>query len=168
MEPKQIGMVVVAALLIVVAVVLVMKNLGGDDAEVETLWVCSACGEKATVPLGNQSPDCPKCSDGQLVQRVFFRCKKCDKETFEGYQVSLSPLAERAAKARKEAGPRPKGMLDDDLQLIRGPEGKWYWRSTAEGSRIARKMSCPTCGELKRDSFEMVSDPSKIPVKSKD
>ena len=168
MEPKQIGMIVVAALLIVVAVVLVMKNLGGEDAETEALWVCSACGEKATVPLENSSPNCPKCSDGQLVQRVFFHCKKCDKETFEGYQLNLTPLADRAATACKEAGAKPRGLLDDDLQLIRRPGGKWRWRSTAEGSRISRKLSCPSCGDLKRDSFEMVTDPSRIPVKSKD
>ena len=160
MDPKQIGMIAVAVALIAVAVVVVMKSMGGSEGT-ETFWVCDSCGEKAQQGIANTSADCPKCSEGQLVQRVHFRCKKC-KSAFEGYHLNFSPLAERASDVAKEAGPRPPGVMDHDLQLIREPGGKWLWRNAAAGSKIASDLTCPKCGKLKRDQFEMVTDPAKL------
>lgn len=158
MDSKQIGMIAVAVVAIAAAAFLIVRHLGSsDEATVEATWVCDSCGAKAEAELTNTSAPCPKCSDGQLVQRVFFRCKKCEK-AFEGYQVNWSPLDDRAADARKSAGAKPTQVPDKELQMIRKPGGKWLWRVSKAGTAIARTLDCPSCGKMKRDQFDMVSD----------
>ena len=44
--------------------------------------------------------------------------------------------------------------------MIRKPGGKWLWRDSQAGSAIARKLTCPSCGNASRDQFEMVTDPN--------
>ncbi len=165
MEPKQIGMLAVALGLIVVALVLVVRQFGGSDEQGDptATWVCDGCGHEAKAPLGDTSPECPKCAEGQLVQRVFFKCKKCG-EVFEAYQLNWSPLEPRAAAKAKEAdasGPLQHGVRKEDTQLIRRPGGKWAWRDSRVGSRMARDLECPKCGKAKYDKFEKILDPTE-------
>ena len=75
MDPKKLGMVAVAVVAIVVAITLVVRQAGPDPSQQDPMarWVCDNCGEEATLPLENKSPDCQKCDTGQLVQRRYQR-----------------------------------------------------------------------------------------------
>ena len=164
MPPKQIGMLVGALALIAIAVVLVVRQMGPGAEQQDPIatWVCDSCGHQAKEPLGNTSADCPECAEGQMVQRVFFKCKKCD-EVFEAYQLNWSPMESRAQAKCKEAdqsGSLLKGVRKEDAQLIRRPGGKWAWRDSDAGTRVARRLACPNCGEAKYDKFEKVLDPA--------
>ena len=63
-------------------------------------WVCDHCGKTMAAPQGDTSMDCPHCDRGQMVQRIYFTCKKCGT-TFEAYQLNRSPDAPRGAEAQK-------------------------------------------------------------------
>jgi len=166
MQPKQIWMLVFAGVLIVVAVVLIVRRLGPSEAERDPIasWVCDSCGNEAKAPLENVSEDCPKCAEGQLIQRVFYQCKKCG-EVFEAYQTNWSPTAPRAQAETAEAdrlSPLPAGVPRAESVLVRRPGEKWVWRDAKAGRTVARELACPKCGKGKYDDFERVLDPSKV------
>jgi len=165
MQLKQTVMATIAVVVIVVAVVLVVKQLGSDPTNQDPIaqWVCDACGATATVPLENQSPDCEKCDKGQMIQRVYFRCKRCEK-LFEAYQVNWSPTAPRAVDNCAEADeqePLPEGVPKDQAILVRRPGGKWLWGDASLGRQIMTQLACPKCGAGKRDQFTKVLNPTE-------
>ena len=111
-------------------------------------WVCDACGAEATRPFESRSPDCRACAEGQMVQRVYFKCAMCGS-TFEGYQVNWSPKSPRAEPERAEAdAEQDRRPLDPDAPsvLVRRPGGKWAWTGSRAGLAIMRKLECPRCG----------------------
>ena len=165
MQGKQIVLLAGAVLAIVVAVVFLMRQSGPGPEQDDPMavWVCDGCGEAARGPLAGGSADCAKCAEGQMVQRVYFRCKQCSK-AFEGYQLNRSPAAPRAEAKCGEAdksGARSKGVTPDQTQLIRRPGGPWAWRHSTAGTRIARQLTCPQCGQVKYAHVEKVLDPGE-------
>ena len=154
MEPKKIGMI---ALMLV-------RQLGPDPSQQDPIaqWVCDNCDATAAQPLENMSPDCSKCDKGQMVQRVYFRCKRCSK-LFEAYQLDWSPTAPRAEPKRAEADeeePLPEGVPKDQALLVRRPGGKWMWADATLGRQIMTQLACPKCGAGKRDQFTKVLNPT--------
>ncbi len=163
MQSKQIVMAVVAVVVIIGATVYIVTKLGGssETSDPVAVWVCDNCGYEAEFPLENKSPDCPKCAEGQMVQRQYFKCKKCG-EVFEAYQINWSPLAPRAADVKKEAdrsGKLDAGVRPEESQLVRKAGGKWAWRESTKGSRIARQFECPGCKANRRRDFEKIMKP---------
>ena len=163
MQSKQIVMAVVAVVVIIGATVYIVRKLGssGETGDPVAVWVCDSCGHEDEFPLENQSPDCPKCPEGQMVQRQYFKCKKCG-EAFEAYQTNWSPLAPRAADVKEEAdrsGKLAAGVRPEESQLVRESGGKWAWRESPKGSRIARQFECPGCKTSKLKDFEKIMKP---------
>ena len=104
MKSGHIALVAVAVLALIGPAFLVVAQLQPEPPPPEPIavWVCDHCGATERAPLENRSPDCSHCSEGQMVQRVYFRCPACGA-VFEAYQVNWSPKAGRAADCRKEA-----------------------------------------------------------------
>ena len=151
----------VALALIGVSLLSLVCHFGArsETAEPTALWVCDTCGHSTREPLTDTSRDCPRCEGGQLVQRVFFRCKRCDT-LFEGYQVVWSPQAPRAAAKRREADEQePLPPHVHQPLLVRRPEGLWAWADASIGAKTIHELTCPHCGEGRRDQFTKVLDP---------
>lgn len=145
-------------------------------------WVCDHCGKTMAAPQGDTSMDCPHCDRGQMVQRIYFTCKKCGT-TFEAYQLNRSPDAPRGAEAKKAADAAATGecgAAEDEeapegdeapegekapvehepgAALVRRPGGSWVWECTDPGRLILHHLRCPKCGELPRAQFAKVLNP---------
>lgn len=163
MKAGQIAIAVVAVVVMVLAVALIVGQLGHDPAPSDpvAVFVCDGCGREARLPHQNRSPDCPACAEGQMVQRVFFRCPACG-ETFEAYQANWSPYADRAADARAEADAHEPlaPECEQDPLLLRPPGGTWRWLNCQDSTGLFWRMRCPACGhEGRRGEFEKVLDP---------
>ena len=134
-----------------------LSGMEAPEPDPPALFVCDHCGAEATLPLDNTSPDCPDCAQGQMVQRVFFRCKTCG-EVFEAYQICWSPDAGRAAAKVEQAD---KAFADaecgGEARLVRRPGGSWLWAYCGgkddPGSQVVDKLLCPKCGETRRGQF---------------
>lgn len=163
-------------IVLVLLVVVVLCQRGGEPPlapDPMAQWVCDNCGKTRVAPQGDTSIDCPHCDQGQMVQRVYFRCAKCG-ETFEAYQMNRSPRSPRAADVRKEADVHSEaecGAQEDDkapvehpadAALVRRPDGSWIWECTDGGVLIMHHPRCPKCGELPPGQFtKVLSPPSK-------
>ena len=163
MESKKTLLAIVSAVVIVISLVLLLRRCGGEGTVEDPTahWVCDSCGYESTAPLGKGSADCPQCGEGQMVQRVYYKCESCG-ETFEAYQVNYAPTAERAEDARKEADaqePLSEGMPPEATELGRKPDGKWAWTATRTGARTMDDLACPHCGVTGRDKLRKVFEP---------
>ena len=125
-----------------------------EKPTVEAPRVCSHCGYEAALPFEPVSPDCPKCAEGQMVQRMFFKCAKCGT-VFEACHKNWSSLKPRAAQARAQADAvEPRASEHDDLQfLLRRPGGKWAWSGSQSGRATLAELECPRCGPGPRKQF---------------
>ena len=164
MRTKKLAIMVVAVVVIGVSLAAIVTQIArGPEAErpePTAVWVCDGCGHEAKARWTSVSADCPRCADGQMVQRVFFRCRRCGT-LFEGYQVNWSPMAARAADRRKEADAH-KALLPEcemDPLLARRPGGKWMWSECVGDGGVMNQLVCPKCGKGRRDEFDKVLDP---------
>ena len=165
MKARDLVAVVVALGAIGGAAALLVEQLGTEPppADPMALWVCDHCGREARAPLTNRSLDCGKCAEGQMVQRVFFRCRAC-MALFEAYQANWSPKAARAADIRKEADAHRTlaPECEEDPLLVRRPGGKWQWLDCNDATSLFFKHRCPECGrEGLRPDFEKMLDPTR-------
>ena len=149
---------IVAGAAFVVAAVVLCRHLGGppEQEPAEANWVCDQCGAEATLPDEARSPDCSQCDTGQMVQRVFFKCRKCGS-VFEGYQFHWSPNAPRAKDKVAEVDADPSRCPMEGEQkmiLVRRPGGQWAWDGSKASAPIRQKLKCPKCGELPSSQFD--------------
>ena len=163
MKTGQIATVVGALVVIAGSAALIVTQLGpeGEPPDPTAVWVCDHCGRTERAPLENKSADCPACTEGQMVQRVFFRCQAC-RTVFEAYQTNWSPRAERAADLRSQADAHEAlaPECEEDPLLVRPSGGTWQWLDCTGGEGPFFTIRCPHCGkEGKRREFEMVLDP---------
>ncbi len=148
---------VVAAAVLLVAVVILLRQVTcrSEPEAVLGEWVCDECETKMKRPFDSVSPDCPACAQGQIVQPVFFKCKKCGA-VFEGYQFDWSPNAPRAAAKRAHADADPARQNPDEgpKVLIRRPGGPCAWTGSKAGLSVMRRLKCPSCGEGPASRFQ--------------
>ncbi len=144
------------------AALIAMQVISGPERlppDPMTLWVCDHCGREAKRPLDNRSPDCPACAEGQMVQRVFFRCPACG-HVFEAYQINWSPTADRAADLCRQADAHKPLAPECEMDplLVRAPGGTWQWLDCSGGSEgLTARLRCPKCGrEGRRAEFQKV------------
>jgi len=149
MRPTRIVLVVLALACIALASVLIARQLRPEPTARDPMatWVCDGCGATEMAPLRNVSRDCPRCAQGQMVQRVFFRCTGCGA-VFEGYQVNWSPEAPRAAAACQEADAHKPLAPECEMQplLVRRPGGTWEWDECQGSEGLRHSLRCPKCG----------------------
>ena len=164
MKPGQIALVAVAVLAMIGSAILVIAQLQPEPPPRDPIavWVCDHCGTDARAPLGNRSPDCTHCSEGQMVQRVYFRCPAC-AAVFEAYHVNWSPKADRAADSRKEADAHVTlaAECENDPLLVRPPDGTWQWLDCLDGAGLFHHLECPKCHRKgRRHEFGRLLDPT--------
>lgn len=156
MDSKKKVVAVGAIVVILIALVLIVRQVGPKSRAKPPVarWVCDQCGAEATKAAVNASPDCSKCDKGQMVQRVFRRCKRCGEE-FEAYQMNWSPMSPRGAAKRAEADAQEKmPPTGQAAVLARRPGGTWAWIETKVGSETMSQLACPKCGPGSKDQFE--------------
>jgi len=165
MRTKSLVAVVAAAvMMVVVAIVLVGMQAAREQEAARkdpmAVWVCDTCGYETRAPWNCVSADCPRCAEGQMVQRVFFRCRRCGK-VFEGYQMNWSPMAPRAADRRTEADAHKPLAPECEMDpfLVRRPDGPWVWGECSGADDITHDLSCPRCGKGRRDEFDKLLVP---------
>ena len=163
MKSRRIAIAVAALAVIAGSTALIVAQLAAEPPRGDPMavWVCDHCGAEARAPLQNRSDDCPRCAEGQMVQRVWMRCSGCGA-LFEAYRVNWSPKAPRAADVREQADAH-KALArecEEDPLLVQPPGEGWQWLDCMGGGGPFFTIRCAKCGrEGGRSEFEKVLVP---------